>query len=234
MTVIQQIVYTDEPQRWWALAEALGFRAAYPPSPEWSEFEAGGILAVHHATGELRPGGCDLHLLVPDLDHAARALAGFETTRAEMEGVGEVLTVRAGSGLTITASAGSPAPRQGEIAMQPIWFQDDVAEARAILEALGLRADVVADRGGWVEFASDGGSIGVHSGDPRIGLGFLASGDLDALAERLADAGFPASVVDEAWARTVRVVDPDGGDEIWINGVQQDLYGYRRVSVATR
>lgn len=228
MTVVQQIVYTGAPQRWWALAEALGFRAAYDPSPEWSEFEAGGILAVHHAIAEHPAGTCDLHLLVNDLEVAASALSGFKTTRAEMAGVGEVLTVRAGSNVTVTVSAGVREMPGREVAVQPIWFQDDVAEARAILEALGLRANIVAEHGGWVEFVGDGGSVGVHAGAPGMGLGFLASGDLDALAVRLTDAGFAASVVDEAYARTVRVVDPDGGDEIWINGVQEDLYGYRR------
>lgn len=228
MTVVQQIVYTGAPQRWWALAEALGFRAAYDPSPEWGEFEAGGILAVHHAIDEHPSGTCDVHLLVDDLELAASALSGFKTTRAEMAGVGEVLTVRAGSNVTVTVSAGARVTPGGEVAVQPIWFQEDVSEARAILEALGLRAEIVAEHGGWVELVGDGGSVGVHAGGARMGLGFFASGDLDALAARLTDAGFAASIVDEAYARTVRVLDPDGGDEVWINGVQEDLYGYRR------
>src|SRR5690606_15946283 len=101
-----------------------------------------------------------------------------------------------------------------------------LAEARAILEVLGFRAGIAADRGGWIEMTSDGGSIGLHAGEPQIGLSFEARGDLDARAAQLQDAGFAASVVDEAFARTIRVPDPDGGDEIWINGVQDDLHGY--------
>ncbi|KDA06265.1 glyoxalase [Microbacterium sp. CH12i] len=123
MTVVQQIVYTERPERWWVLAEVLGFVAPYPPSPEWGEFHADGVLAVHGARG----------------------------------------------------------------------------------------------------------SVGLHSGDARIGLSFEARGDLDALASGLRDAGFEASVVDEAFARTIRVPDPDGGDEIWVNGTQDDLHGYHRV-----
>jgi hypothetical protein len=76
----------------------------------------------------------------------------------------------------------------------------------------------------------DGGIVMLHTGEPRIGLSFEARGDLDALASRLRDAGFEASVVDEAFARTIRIPDPDGGDEVWINGVQDDLHGYHRES----
>ena len=42
------------------------------------------------------------------------------------------------------------------------------------------------------------------------------------------DAGFEASLVDEAFARTIRIPDPDGGEKIWINGVQDDLHGYHQ------
>ncbi|MBO9627539.1 MAG: hypothetical protein J7484_14350 [Microbacterium sp.] len=228
--VVQQIVYTSAPERWWALAVALGFFPAYEPSVEWGEFEADGILAVHHAIDAHPAGACDLHLLVDDLDGAAEALSAFTVSRALMDGVGEVLTVRPASGLSITVSEGARPLPGGDISVQPIWFQRDVGEARTILEALGLRPSISAEAGGWVELTAAGGTVGVHEGEPRIGLSFVATGDLDALATRLTDAGFTASVVDEAYARTVRIVDPDGGDEIWVNGTQDDLYGYRRES----
>ncbi|HWV50612.1 MAG TPA: hypothetical protein VN035_14255 [Microbacterium sp.] len=227
MTVVQQILYTEQPERWWALAEALGFSAPFAATREWGEFHADGVLAVHGATGEHRPGRVDIHLLVADLDAAASALSAFEVSRGTMEGVGEMLTVRAASGLVVTVSTGGGGV-PAEIAVQPIWFQEDLTEPRAILEALGLRPGIAADRGGWVELRADGGAIGLHTGEARIGLSFEAHGDLDALAARLRDAGFDASVVDEAFARTIRIPDPDGGDEIWINGVQDDLHGYHR------
>lgn len=238
MTTVQQIVYTDAPERWWVLAEALGFRAVGEPGPEWAEFSGAGILAVHAALPERRPGACDLQLLVDDLDEAQAALAAFEVERLDMAGVGEMLRVRASSGTAIGVSAGRPAVAGAGVAVQPIWFEEDLAEPRAILEALGLRADIVADGGGWIEFAADrgadrrseGGSVGLHAGEPRLEASFLTAGDLDELAGRLTAAGFAAAVVDEAYARTVRVADPDGGAEIWINEVQTDLHGYHRAS----
>ncbi|GAB3598868.1 VOC family protein [Microbacterium tumbae] len=228
MTVIQQIVYTEHPQRWWRLAEALGFIAPYPPAPEWGEFHGDGVLAVHRAFDDRAAGASDIHVLVDDLDAAAVALAAFDATRSEMAGVGELLTVRAASGIGVTVSAGSGGT-SGSISVQPIWFQPGLGESRAILEALGLRAGIVADRGGWAELHADGGSIGLHEGESRIGLGFETRDDVDVLSARLRDAGFEASVVDEAYARTVRIADPDGAAEIWVNGVQDDLHGYHRV-----
>jgi len=227
MTVVQQILYTAQTERWWKLAEALGFVAPYPPDPSWGEFHADGILAVHGATAEHRPGTVDIHLIVERLDAAASALSSFDVDQTVMEGVGEMLVVRAASGIRMSVSEGAAQSGAGSIAVQPIWFQDDLDESRAILEALGFRAGIASDRAGWVEMLGDGGSIGLHAGAPRIGLSFEARGDLDALASRLRDAGFEASVVDEAFARTIRVADPDG-DEVWINGVQDDLHGYHR------
>ncbi|MDT0157447.1 hypothetical protein Q9R19_07415 [Microbacterium sp. ARD32] len=229
---VQQNVFTDAPERWHALAEALGFTAPYPPSPEWGEFHGDGGLAVHHAMPELPPGTVELNVLVDDLDAAAAALVHRDVTRGDMEGVGEMLTVRAASGLVVTVFAGGRDAGVGDVGVQTIWFQDDIAEARGILEALGLRAGVVSDGGGWVEMrAPGGGSVGLHSASGRsesegqgFGLSFQASGDLDALARRLREAGFQASVIDESYGRTIRIADPD----VWINGVQTDLYGYHR------
>ncbi|MEJ1086867.1 hypothetical protein WDU99_00885 [Microbacterium sp. Mu-80] len=228
---VQQIVYARHPQRWHALADALGMAAPYPPDEDWAEFDGGGVLAVHTETGDHGDGTTDLHLLVDDLDAAERALAGYETTRMHMDGIGDMLIVRAGSGVTVSVSTGARTTH-GAVSVQPIWFQDDISEARSILEALGLRAGIAADRGGWVEMHADGGgSVGIHSASGRsdgtgegIGLSLLATGDLDALAASLSDAGFTASVVDEAWARTIRVAHP----QVWINGTQDDLHGYHR------
>lgn len=225
IVTVQQIVYTRQPRRWHALAAALGLVAPFEPDEGWAEFDGGGVLAVHRETDDHADGSTDLHLLVDDLDAAECVLAGHDVSRTAMDGVGDLLVVRAASGVSVSVSAGARST-SGPMLVQPIWFQSDVAEAREILEALGLRADIVADRGGWAELHADGGgSVGVHaSSDAHLSLGFLVQGDLDELASSLADAGFVASVLDEAYARVIRVADPD----VWITGVQTDLYGYHR------
>ncbi|WOF23007.1 hypothetical protein N8K70_16675 [Microbacterium betulae] len=232
MTVtIQQILFTAKTTEWHRLAGALGLTPPSEPTPEWAEFDGDGVLAIHHASGEHPAGQVDVHLLVDDLDAAERAASGFDVSRGALDGVGEILTVRAASGIAVTVSAGGRVTRPGELAVLPIWFQPDLDEPHRILEALGLRPRIVSDRGGWVELvAGGGGLVALHHGDePLIGLSFLAPGDLDALAARLRDAGFDPAVIDESYGRTVRVPDPDRGDEVWINGAQDDLYGYSRV-----
>lgn len=226
MNAIQQILYAADTAAWHRLAEALGLVAPYPPEPAWAEFHGRGSLAVHAAMPDHPAGSVDLHVLVDDLDEAERALAGFDVSRGVMEGVGDMLTVT--SGIRLTVAEGSAPARDGALAMQPIWFAPDLDEPRRILEALGLRPAIAADGGGWIELASDAGSVGLHRGEaPSVGLSFETP-DVDALADRLREAGYEAGVVDEAFARTVRVPSPDGGPEVWINGEQDDLYGYHR------
>lgn len=228
MSIVQQIHYTERERVWWRLAEAMGFAAPQPPLMGWGEFHADGVLAVHAATDDRAAGLTDLHIIVPDLEAAATALTDFAVERSVLEGVGAMLVVTAASGVTLSVSEGAVQAGIGDIAVQPLWFQADLAEPRAILETLGFRSGITADRGGWVEMRGDGGSVGLHAGEPRIGLSFEARGNLDMLTRRLNDAGFAASVVDEAFGRTVRIADPDSGEEVWINGVQEDLYGYHR------
>lgn len=227
MTSIQQILYARDTSAWHAVAGALGLEAPYPPAPEWGEFHGRGSLAIHPETSGHPAGSVDLHVLVDDLDEAERALAPFGAERTTMAGVGEMLTVS--HGVELTVSAGSAAYRDGALAVQPIWFAPEIETPQRILEALGLRAAIASDAGGWVELEADGGGfVGLHHGDePRMGLSFAAA-DVDALAERLRGRGIDATVVDEAFSRTVRFPNPDGGDDVWINGPQDDLYGYHR------
>lgn len=235
MTVtVQQILFAANTAGWHRLADALGLTPPYAPTPEWAEFDGDGVLAVHHADHEHPPGTVGIHLLVDDLEVAERAASRFETERSVLEGVGDILTVRASSGIAVTVSGDGRVSAAGELAVQPIWFQHDLDEPRHILEALGLRPRTVSDGGGWVELAADGGGlVALHRGDaPKTGLSFLASGDLDALVTRLRSAGQEAVVIDESYARTVRIPDPDGGEDVWIDGRQDDPYGYRRVDGA--
>ncbi|WP_298039987.1 hypothetical protein [uncultured Microbacterium sp.] len=228
MTVVQQILYTGEPRSWWRLADALGLVAPVEPDAEWAEFHGDGVLAIHPVTPEHAAGDVDIHLIVADLDAAASALDAFDTETLTMDGIGEMIVVHAASGISISVSDGAAQRGVGRIAVQPLWFQQDLTEPRAILEALGFRTGIQADSGGWAEMLCDGGVIGLHMGEPRIGLSFEARGDLDALAASLRGAGIAASIVDEAFTRTIRLPDPDGGDDVWINGVQHDLHGYHR------
>jgi hypothetical protein len=49
-------------------------------------------------------------------------------------------------------------------------------------------------------------------GAPRSGLGFEYTGDLSALRDRLAGAGHPATLTEEAYGRSLHVANPDAAD----------------------
>jgi len=228
MITVQPIYYTSDPVAWHRFAETIGFRSAFPPVASWSEFDADGILAIHHVVaGDPLDGTTDVHLLVSDLDsvEGAAIAAGATVDVTMLENVGRMLTATSGD-LRVTVS--SPArSTSGDPSVLPIHYVRDFAEPDRLYRALGLRPRIAAVDGLWADYAGDGGGLAaLHHGDPHTELSFEYAGDLDALASRLDAAGYAAEIVDEAYNRTLRVTGPARVD-LWINGVQRDLYGYR-------
>ncbi len=228
MITVQPIHYTSDPDAWHRFADTIGFRAAFPPVSSWSEFDAGGILAIHQVVAsDPLDGTTDVHLLVSDLD-AARdnaVAAGAEVAESTLEEVGRMLTVNSSAGRVTVP--GGPRPAFGDPSVLPIHYVQDLDEADRVYRALGLRPRIAADAGAWADCTSDGGGLAaLHQGEPHTELSFEYAGDLDALASRFDAAGYAAEIVDEAYNRTLRVTGPARVD-LWINGVQRDLYGYR-------
>ena len=228
MITVQPIYYTSDPVAWHRFAETIGFRSAFPPVASWSEFDADGILAIHHVVvGDPLDGTTDVHLLVSDPDsvEGAAIAAGAAVDATMLENVGRMLTVTLGE-LRVTVSSGSRST-PGDPSVLPICYVRDLTEPDRLYRALGLRPRIAAVDGVWADYVGDGGGLAaLHQGEPQTELSFEYAGDLDDLASRLDAAGYAAEIVDEAYNRTLRVTGP-GGRELWINGVQHDLYGYR-------
>jgi hypothetical protein len=120
------------------------------------------------------------------------------------------------------------------IVVRPVRFTDGMPKMRGFLEALGLRARVESERGGWVDIVAGAGMVALHSaagsdpeardGETRLSFEGL---DLGALADQLSHAGFPdATVWDEAYGRVLSVTGPLG-DQIWVDGYNDGNYGLR-------
>jgi len=95
MITVQPIHYTSDPDAWHRFADAIGFRAAFPPVGSWSEFDAGGILAIHQVVaGDPLDGTTDIHLLVSDLHSVQEAAIGVgaKVDATTLENVGRMLT----------------------------------------------------------------------------------------------------------------------------------------------
>ena len=230
MITVQPIRYTSDPGGWKRFAETIGFRAASPTVGAWTELDAGGVLAVHEVpVGAPLDRTTDIHLLADDLDAVRQAAlsAGAQVEESMVENAGRMITITTAE-LRVTASGG-PRPTRGDPAVLPIHYVQDLVAADRLYIALGLRPRIAAVDGVWADYTSDGGGFAaLHQGEPHTELSFEYAGDLDDLASRLDAAGYAAEIVDEAYNRTLRVTDPDGV-ELWINGAQEDLYGYRRL-----
>lgn len=239
MTLVHAVHYSSDPAWWQRVAPVLGFS----PTTEPDVWAAGGLLTVRDAEAAGRTdGSTDIEVLVAD-PAATLAAAGQVATLA-----GSRVQATAGPEITVgsavernllrtdtVAPAGSsavetlPLTTATAVAVMPIWYSPDAGEPVTIITALGLRARLASDSGGWQDFTADGGGQLAWHHAPSVGveLSMEHSGDLDALARTLTQAGVGAAVVDEAYNRTL-LVDAPHGAKLWVNGTQEDLYGYTR------
>ncbi len=117
--------------------------------------------------------------------------------------------------------------------VRPIHFVPDVAAAVRFYEALGLRADARSRSGHWIELTASAGELGLHDaaiaadgqGRTGIALNFVADEPLEAVEQRLLEAGFPPEgmIVDQEWGRSLLVAAPDG-TVIQVDEQDHELY----------
>ena len=104
--------------------------------------------------------------------------------------------------------------------LRVIHFVPDVAESARFYEALGLRSEVRARTGTWIELTAAGGELDLHDaasaadGEGRVGFAvtLVTAEPLELVERRLRDAGFPSegAAVDQEWGRSLFVRAPDG------------------------
>lgn len=229
MITVQPIRYTSTPQEWHRLAGALGLTSTVPARESWAEFDGDGILAVHLVgSGSDDDATTELHLLTDDLRavESAATSVGATAEGRVLDDIGELLTISLDEvRLTVSAGARSTA---GPVSVNPIWYAEDLRPYERLFRALGLRPRIASDTGTWIDFHADGGGlVALHRGEPRLELAFELASGLETVGDRVRAAGFAAEIVDEAYNRTLRVAGP-GGLDLWVNGAQEDLYGFHR------
>ncbi len=224
MTTVRAVHHTSDLAWWQRVLPVLGLSTTDRPDT-WA---GSGLLTVREATGQDPDGSTRLEILVPDRP-AALAAAGQVARVTDS-------TVQATDGTTITVSSAveqerTPTLGSGEVAVavMPIWYSPDAQEPLAVLAALGLAPRLASDAGGWRDLTADGGGQVAWHAAPSVALELSMehSGDLDSLVPALAEVGASATVVDEAYNRTLLLDTPQGA-KLWVNGTQQDLYGYTR------
>jgi hypothetical protein len=117
------------------------------------------------------------------------------------------------------------------IRLAPVYFTADMGRTADFLAALGFAVESQHRKGDWAELAAPSALLCLHgtpaaddhpAGDTT--LGFDSDEDPEAVAARLAGAGFPdAVVIDENFGHSLRVTGPDG-TKVQINFSDRSLY----------
>lgn len=228
MILSRPVQYTSDIDGYRVLLAALGL-VLLAERPDWLVFAAGdGRVALHRVEpGDPLDGGAALGFESDDLDAVVAAFGA--RARRFLAGGDIPAVVVTDDELEIVVTAPTPGGTAGARGVRALglWVTPDVPRATAVLERLGLRQEIASDSGGWVQLAADAGLAAVHHGD-RVGvqLSFGHDGDVDELAGRARAAGVGADVVDESYGRTLLIARPDGGEPVWVNERQTDLYGY--------
>lgn len=238
MIIARPVQYTSDVVGYRRLFAALGL-AELPSdvdgdaTPDWSVFQCGsGRVGLHAVdSGDPLDGGAALGFETDDLDGAAERLAAVCDVRRFERSGGRAVEATAADGLhlvLLAPTAGDAAAGVVELASLGLWMTPSTAGAIGVLHALDLEGQVASDSGGWFQASADGGGLAaVHeAGDAHAELSFEYDGDVETLHRRLADAGVTASLVDESYGRTLLVGRPGGGEPLWVNERQTDLYGY--------
>ena len=109
----------------------------------------------------------------------------------------------------------------------PIRYCADIEASTRFYRALGLELGAATRPGSWVELPAAAGILALHRSTEHAGdceLAFEADEPLEDITQRLRSAGFePDAIIDEAFGRSVRVLDPDG---VWVqvNEHDRELY----------
>lgn len=227
MIISRPVQYTSDLAGYRRLFAALGL-APLQQSGDWSVYAAGdGRIALHRVdASDPLDGRAAVGFESDDLDAVVSAFGDAARRFTAENGVPGVAISGELEMVVLTPTPGTARGTDGLRALG-LWVSVDVGAAASALERLGLRAEVRSDAGRWVQLVADAGLAAVHDGEePAAQVSFEFAGDVDELAARVKAAGVEAQVVDESYGRTLLVSRPDGGEPIWINERQSDLYGY--------
>ena len=239
MLRVRPIHFTSRLDEWERLLTALGMVKTVDEPTWREFDAGSGRLALHFVEeGSAEDGNTSFGVEVGDLKEFARRTteAGALEGGTAAGTTAELIEADHGSSCRITAADGfsflaDPATRAADdswggspeadpgIAVVGVWFAEDAVVAAQTLRNIGARPRPVTGTGAGdadtVEseafIAKNGGilMLGAGTGAGSAGLGFEYAGDLDALRERLNEAGHEAAVIEEGAVRTLHVANPD-------------------------
>lgn len=239
MLRVRPIHFTSRLDEWERLLTSLGMVKTVDEPTWREFDAGSGRLALHFAEqGSAEDGTTSLGVEVGDLKEFARrtkeagaaesTTAGGTTAELIEADHGPSCRITAADGFTFLADpatrasdgswGGSPEADPG-LAVVGVWFAEDAVAAAQTLRNIGALPRPVpgagtadTDTAESEAFAAKNGGIlmvGAGSGTGSAGLGFEYAGALEALRERLEEAGHEAAVIEEALIPTLHVANPD-------------------------
>lgn len=223
--IASPIVFTDHAEQYRRVIHALGGESIHE-SPGWSHYElASGRIGLHSPSDDSPAGTVRFVIEVDDVPAWNEQFGGMMTTEAH--GLDSRFTTFDGVQLGAAEIADAPAGVSGMVTIMPIWVTPDVQQASELLIEMGFKPRINSDNGVWADFLADAGGAAVHRGERGgVTLAFEYDGNVEDLLPALEGAGADPLLIDEAYGRSLQFADPNGGDRIWINEKQTDLYGY--------
>lgn len=231
------IRFTGDTPGWQRILETLG-GTLISEHPGWLVYQlGGGRVALHSASAEQPPGRTVLAVEDPTpLRQAVDAAAarGVPVTLEDSDH-GPAGHVRPTDGTFLWLDQPTPGDARAtrpELSTMQIWYGPDTGLIRGVLEGMGAQPRLVGDDGVWTDLSYPGGGLAaVHAAEETgTELAFKWAGDVEDAQALLEEAGVECLLIDETYSRTLQVADPDGGERVWINERQTDLYGYTDVS----
>lgn len=230
---VRPIRFTADIPRWQTILETLG-GVLISEHPGWLVYQMGSGRVALHASHPDQPAGMTtlpLETSTPVPEAVEQTAAAGVPIEISQEDHGLAGRVTASDGTSFTLDAATPGARSAQeprLSVLSIWYTPAPEPARALVSGLGAQAHLLADDGVWSTFTCKGGGLmAVHQAD-SVGaeLAFEWDGDAEEVQATLEAAGIESVLIDETYARTVQITDPDGGEPVWVNERQTDLYGY--------
>lgn len=241
---VQPIRFTSDVAAWKQFYEALGLHEDSPGDTLLTVLAAGsGQLMLHAVDSESPLAGIELvEFTVPDLDVYAAALesAGVVVVRVD-------LPHRPGLAIDLphgrvhvceqTTSTGTTAFDPATVNLGALVYGDQTVDAAQSIAPYGLTPRIRSKKGAWYDLVGHG-MLAFHGGESTtidheapnqpLAQTFLETADVTQYKERLDATGLDVALIDEAYALTLNITQPDG-TTLTVNETMKDLYGYQRV-----
>lgn len=245
---VQPIHFTSDHAAWEQFYLQLGLRETAADDPMVTVLAAdSGQLMLGEVSPDSPLDGIRLvEFSVPDLDSYASALetAGTELNRVELAHHRSNIAVDLPQGrvhvgeAAVSAGAAPFDPAGLNIGALLYTPAETVAAGAQALAPYGLIPRIASDNGGWTDLIGHG-VFAFHEGvlktvdndatnQPAVSL-FAETRDVEKCMAELQSRGVEVALIDEAYARTLNITQPDGG-VLTVNESQQDLYGYHRLN----